>query len=69
VSALSERKVDAMKDEILAEIHAIKDTNARKYRSGFAAMMRDLRQRQEQSGRRIIRLKRMRAETGRQKGE
>jgi hypothetical protein len=44
-----------MTDEILKEIHSIKDANARKYRGGFAAMMRDLRQRQEQSGRRIIR--------------
>ena len=44
-----------MTDEILKEIHAIKDANARKYRAGFAAMMRDLRQRQEQSWRRIIR--------------
>ena len=30
-----------MTDEILKEIHAIKDANARKYRAGFAAMMRD----------------------------
>lgn len=44
-----------MTDEILKEIHAIKDANGRKYRAGFAAMMRDLRQRQEKSGRRIIR--------------
>lgn len=44
-----------MTDEILQEMHAIKDAIGRKYRAGFAAMMRDLRQRQEQSGRRIIR--------------
>ena len=44
-----------MTDEILKEIHAVKDANARKYRAGFAAMMRDLRQRQEHSGHRIIR--------------
>lgn len=44
-----------MTDEILKEMHAIKDANGRKYRAGFAGMMRDLRQRQEQSGRRIIR--------------
>ena len=53
-----------MRDEILAEIHAIKDANVRKYRAGFAAMMNDLRQRQERSGRRIIRLKRNRAPAG-----
>ncbi len=47
-----------MTDEILKEMHAIKDANGRKYRTGFAAMMRDLRQRQEQSGRRIIRTSR-----------
>lgn len=46
-----------MKDEIIKEIHAIKDASARKYRSGFAAMMSDLRQQQERSGRRILRLK------------
>lgn len=43
-----------MTDEVLKEIHAIKDDNAGKYRS-FAAMMKDLRERQEKSGRRIIR--------------
>jgi hypothetical protein len=43
-----------MTDEVLKEIHAIKDDNAGRYRS-FAAMMRDLRKRQEKSGRRIIR--------------
>ena len=45
-----------MTDEILKEIHAIKDANARKYRAGFSAMMRDLRQRQEHSAHRIIRV-------------
>jgi hypothetical protein len=54
-----------MTDHILKEIHAIKDANARKYRSGFAAMMRDLRQRQEKSGRQIIRAPRQPAK-GRQ---
>jgi hypothetical protein len=44
-----------MTDEILKEIHAIKDANARKYAAGFTAMMDDLRKRQEQSGRKIIR--------------
>ena len=53
-----------MKDEILAEIHAIKDASGRKYRAGFAAMMNDLRQRQERSGRRIIRRKRNRTPAG-----
>lgn len=53
-----------MTDEILTEIHAIKDANARKYWAGYSAMMRDLRQRQEQSGRRIIRVSR-RPGTGR----
>jgi hypothetical protein len=43
-----------MTDEVLREIHAIKDDNAERYRS-FAAMMKDLRKRQEKSGRRIIR--------------
>ena len=44
-----------MIDEVLKEIHAIKDANARRYRGSFAAMMKDLRKRQEQSGRKIIR--------------
>ena len=52
-----------MTDEILKEMHAIKDANGRKYRTGFAAMMRDLRQRQEQSGRRIIRTSRQPAKS------
>lgn len=43
-----------MTDEILTEIHAIKDANARKYRTGYAAMMRELRRRQAQSGHRVI---------------
>lgn len=47
-----------MTDEILKEIHAIKDANARKYAAGFTAMMDDLRKRQEQSGRKIIRARR-----------
>jgi len=44
-----------MTDEILKEIQDIKDANARKYGAGFTAMMDDLRKRQEQSGRKIIR--------------
>jgi hypothetical protein len=44
-----------MTDEILKEIHGIKDANARKYGADFTAMMDDLRKRQEQSGRKIIR--------------
>jgi len=44
-----------MTDEILKEIHGIKDANARKYAAGFTEMMDDLRKRQEQSGRKIIR--------------
>ncbi len=44
-----------MTDEILREMHAIKDANARRYRGGFAAMLRDLRKREEKSGRSIIR--------------
>ena len=45
-----------MIDEVIREIHAIKDANARKYRGSLAAMMRALRRRQEQSGRKIIRV-------------
>ena len=44
-----------MTDEILKEIHGIKDANAREYGADFTAMMDDLRKRQEQSGRKIIR--------------
>ena len=44
-----------MTDEILKEIHGIKDANARRYGADFTAMMDDLRKRQEQSGRKIIR--------------
>ena len=44
-----------MTDEILREMHAIKDANARRYRGRFTAMLRDLRKREKQSGRLIIR--------------
>ncbi len=40
------------------EIQAIKDANAREHGADFAAMMDDLRKRQEQSGRKIIRARR-----------
>ena len=46
-----------MTDVIMAEMHAIKDGNARKYRGRYPAMLKDLQTRQEASGRTIIRLK------------
>jgi len=48
-------KGELITDEILKEIHGIKDANARKYGAGFTTMMNDLRKRQEKSGRTIIR--------------
>ena len=48
-------KGELITDEILKEIHGIKDANARKYGAGFTTMMNDLRKRQEESGRTIIR--------------
>jgi len=48
-------KGELITDEILKEIHGIKDANARKYGAGFTMMMNDLRKRQEESGRTIIR--------------
>lgn len=48
-------KSELITDEILKEIHGIKDANAKKYGAGFTTMMNDLRKRQEQSGRKIIR--------------
>ena len=42
-----------MTDEIMAEIHTIKDREGDRYRD-LAAMMRTLRLRQSRSGRRII---------------
>ena len=48
-------KSELITAEILKEIHGIKDANARKYGAGFTTMMNDLRKRQEQSGRQIIR--------------
>jgi len=48
-------KGELITDEILKEIHAIKDANARKYGAGFTTMMNDLRKRQEESCRKIIR--------------
>ena len=49
-------KSELITDEILKEIHGIKDANARTYGADFTAMMDDLRKRQEQSGRKIIRI-------------
>jgi len=43
-----------MTDEILTEIHKIKDGIARKYAGAPIRMMADLRKRQESSGRKII---------------
>ena len=43
-----------MTDEILTEIHKIKDGIGRKYAGAPIRMMTDLRKRQESSGRKII---------------
>jgi len=43
-----------MTDEILTEIHKIKDGIGRKYAGAPMRMMADLRKRQENSGRKII---------------